>query len=286
MRRFNGRRRRSAPGAGAAGPWGRDSIDSREVRGLTWPRMKTLLIEDNRGDVTLFQVALKSLAGPVEVFVADDGVKAMEFLRREGMHLRAPRPDFVVPDLKLPRRSGLEVLSDIKRDPDLRRIPVVVLTSSKASGDVARAYDLQATAYFVKPVTGFDVVVEAIVRFMKSAELPTNGAQGPGAGKPTAGQPSSVYPVLPTSEGRFEEWPLEKKLSAIVESSVDPIISLAPDGRITTWNHAAEELYGYTAQEAAGENIRMIVPEEGGADLELILAAVRQGQRVGHPDTG
>ncbi len=222
--------------------------------------MKTLLVEDNGGDVNLFQFALKALPGTLEVFVADDGVKAMEFLRREGKHASAPRPDFVIVDLKLPRKSGLEVLSDMKRDPDLRRIPVIVLTSSKAPGDVARAYDLQATAYFVKPVTGFDDVVDAIVRFMKSAELPGNGAHMPAAGRQAGGEPSAVYPVLPPSEGNFEEWPLEKKLSAIVESSPSAMIMVDQEGRILLVNAEIERLFGYRREEIVGKSIEILVP--------------------------
>src|SRR5262245_61831522 len=142
--------------------------------------MKALLVEDNAGDVNLIRFALQEVSAPVELFVVDDGVKALEFLKEHRQDSETRRPDFVLLDLKLPRKSGLEVLSEIKRDPDLRRIPVFVMTSSHADADVARAYDLQVAAYFVKPLTGFEDVVGTILRFVTAATLPDPGGRAPG----------------------------------------------------------------------------------------------------------
>jgi chemotaxis family two-component system response regulator Rcp1 len=114
--------------------------------------MEILLVEDNPGDVRLTREALKESPVPHRLHVAADGVKAMEFLRRQGEHESAVRPDLVLLDLNLPRMDGREVLGQIKGDPALRRIPVVVLTSSEAAGDVGGAYDLHANGYVAKPV--------------------------------------------------------------------------------------------------------------------------------------
>src|SRR6266568_1801359 len=145
-------------------------------RGGPTPRsgrtLRALLVEDNRGDINLIQHALKDVAVKVDLHVEEDGVKALDFLRRTGKDADGRLPDFILLDLKLPRKTGLEVLSEIKREPELRQIPVVVLTSSNAVTDVMRAYELQAAAYFVKPVTGLEDVVGAIIGFMSSAKLP------------------------------------------------------------------------------------------------------------------
>jgi two-component system, chemotaxis family, response regulator Rcp1 len=111
-----------------------------------------LLIEDNPGDVRLTKEALRE--GPVRInlSVASDGVEAMDFLHRRGKYHNAPRPELILLDLNLPRKSGREVLSEIKADPVLRRIPVVVMTTSTADQDVARAYSLNANCYVAKPI--------------------------------------------------------------------------------------------------------------------------------------
>ena len=137
--------------------------------------MKTLLIEDSDADVNLIRIALKGIQAPIELHVVDDGVKALEFLRGLGPHSGAPRPDFILLDLSVPRRTGLEVLRDVKQDPALRQIPVIVLTGSRATADVVRAYELHATAYFVKPPTGLEQVLKEIVSFLGAAQLPREG---------------------------------------------------------------------------------------------------------------
>lgn len=114
--------------------------------------IEILLVEDNPGDVRLTREALKEGKVLNHLHVVEDGEDAVRFLRREGEFDGAVRPDLVLLDLNLPRKSGHEVLEEIKSDTDLRRIPVVVLTSSEAETDIARSYDRYANAYITKPV--------------------------------------------------------------------------------------------------------------------------------------
>ena len=114
--------------------------------------IQILLVEDNPADIRLTREALKQCPVPCEVSVVEDGMEAVEFLQREGRFADAPRPDLVLLDLNLPRLSGREVLARIKADPGLRRIPVIVLTTSEAQEDVLGAYDLHANSYVPKPV--------------------------------------------------------------------------------------------------------------------------------------
>ena len=112
-----------------------------------------LLVEDNPADVRLTQEALKEAANATtRLHVAGDGAKALAFLRREGEHAGAPRPDLVLLDLNLPGIDGREVLAQMKADPDLRRIPVVVLTTSPSEDDIIHAYDQHVNSYIRKPV--------------------------------------------------------------------------------------------------------------------------------------
>lgn len=110
-----------------------------------------LLVEDNPGDVRLTREALDESEHPYRLSVATDGVRAMDFLRRASDG-REDRPDIILLDWNLPRMDGKEVLAEIKADPELRVIPVVVLTTSRARGDVERAYELQANCFITKPV--------------------------------------------------------------------------------------------------------------------------------------
>jgi CheY-like chemotaxis protein len=114
--------------------------------------IEILLVEDNPGDVRLTIEALKEGRVHNSLSVARDGVEALAFLRRQGPHANAARPDLILLDLNLPRKDGREVLAEIKEDPSLRRIPVVVLTTSKAEEDILRTYDLHANCYIAKPV--------------------------------------------------------------------------------------------------------------------------------------
>ena len=129
--------------------------------------IEILLVEDNPGDVRLTQEALREGKVRNHLHVAADGVEAMAFLRREGQHAHAPQPDLILLDLNLPKKSGREVLAEIKEDPELRRIPVVILTVSKAEEDVLKSYNLHANCYITKPVNldQFLAVVKSIEDF-------------------------------------------------------------------------------------------------------------------------
>lgn len=126
---------------------------------------RILLVEDNPADVMLTRAALEEAKFANELHVARDGEEAMRFLRREGEHAQAPRPDLVLLDLNLPRMDGREVLAAVKSDPELKRIPVVVLTTSAHEEDILRAYDTHANAYITKPVN-----LDCFVKAAKSLE--------------------------------------------------------------------------------------------------------------------
>ena len=111
-----------------------------------------LLVEDDPGDVLMTREAFEDHKLTNRLSVVSDGVSALAFLRKEGEHSDAPTPDLILLDLNLPRKDGREVLKEIKADPALRHIPVVVLTSSQAEEDIVRAYDLHANCYVSKPV--------------------------------------------------------------------------------------------------------------------------------------
>ena len=111
-----------------------------------------LLVEDNPGDADLAREALLDSKLNNSLDVVDDGEKAMAYLRREGVYGEAPRPDLILLDLNLPKKDGREVLAEIKSDDDLRRIPVVILTTSRAEEDVLKTYDLHANCYITKPI--------------------------------------------------------------------------------------------------------------------------------------
>ena len=139
-----------------------------------------LLVEDNPGDADLAQEALELSKMKNNLYVVEDGIEAMEFLQRTGKHTDAPRPDLIILDLNLPRMDGREVLSEIKKDDCLKRIPVVILTTSKADEDVLRSYNLHANCYITKPIAfdQFMRVVQSIQDFWLSiVVLPPNGAK-------------------------------------------------------------------------------------------------------------
>ena len=135
-----------------------------------------LLVEDDPGDVVLIQEAFEFNKVHNTLHIVSDGVEALDFLHRREGHEDAPRPDLMLLDLNLPRKDGREVLEEVKADPDLRTIPVVVLTTSEAEEDILRSYDLHANAYVTKPVD-FDRFIE-VVRliddfFVTVVKLPT-----------------------------------------------------------------------------------------------------------------
>lgn len=127
--------------------------------------IEILMVEDNPGDARLTVEALKEFKVRNNLSCVVDGVEAMAFLRREGEYADRPRPDLVLLDLNLPRKDGREVLEDIKSDKDLRTIPVVVLTTSEAEEDIARAYSLHANCYITKPVD-----LDQFLRVVKTIE--------------------------------------------------------------------------------------------------------------------
>ncbi len=122
------------------------------TRGPGGTPIEILLVEDSPGDVRLTQEALKDGKVRNHLHVVSDGVEAEQFLHRQGPFADAPRPDLILLDLNLPRKDGRELLGEIKTDPALRRIPVVVLTTSSAEEDILRSYDLHANSYITKPV--------------------------------------------------------------------------------------------------------------------------------------
>ncbi|HET8546835.1 MAG TPA: response regulator [Bryobacteraceae bacterium] len=137
--------------------------------------LNILLVEDNPGDVRLMKEALKEANVAMHVSVVNDGETALKFLRRANGYSDSPRPDLIFLDLNLPRRDGREILSEIKHDDELRRIPVVVLTTSEAERDIAGAYDLHANCYVKKPMDldQFIHVVRECERFwLHIARLP------------------------------------------------------------------------------------------------------------------
>jgi len=139
----------------------------REINQPACRPIEILMVEDNPGDIRLTVEALKEAKVRNNLHTVEDGVEALAFLRREGRYAEAPRPDLVLLDLNLPKMNGREVLAVIKEDPDLRRIPVVILTVSQAEQDIVKSYNLHANCYITKPVDldQFLEVVKSIENF-------------------------------------------------------------------------------------------------------------------------
>jgi len=149
---------------------------TNKVLGSQGRKVEILLVEDNPGDVRRTQEALKEGKVLNNLHVVEDGVEAMAFLRQEGQYADAPRPDVILLDLNLPRKDGREVLAEIKEDPELKCIPVVVLTISNAQEDILKTYNLHANCYITKPVEleQFITVVKSIEDFWLSiVKLPS-----------------------------------------------------------------------------------------------------------------
>jgi two-component system, chemotaxis family, response regulator Rcp1 len=152
-----------------------DGIDDREL--------DILLVEDSPGDVRLTQEAFREAGTRIHLHVAPDGVAAMAFLKRQGRHRDAPRPDFILLDLNLPKMDGREVLTLIKEDSNLKTIPTIILTTSEAEADVLKSYQLHANCYLNKPVQldAFETVVRTINDFwLTMAKLPPRAAKREG----------------------------------------------------------------------------------------------------------
>jgi chemotaxis family two-component system response regulator Rcp1 len=136
-----------------------------------------LLVEDSAGDVRLTRQAFKDAKINIHLHVASDGIEAMDFLNREGKYRDVPRPDLILLDLNLPRKDGREVLEEIKENPGLMSIPVVILTTSDSEEDILRSYLLHANCYITKPVDldGFLKIVKSIDCFwLTIVKLPEN----------------------------------------------------------------------------------------------------------------
>jgi two-component system, chemotaxis family, response regulator Rcp1 len=129
--------------------------------------IEVLLVEDSPGDVRLTKEAFRDANPLIHLDVATDGADAMAFLRREGVHLHAARPDLILLDLNLPKMDGREVLAHIKQDDSLKTIPTVILTTSDAEADIAKSYQLHANCYLTKPgqLDAFESVVKSINDF-------------------------------------------------------------------------------------------------------------------------
>ena len=144
--------------------------------------IEVLLVEDDPGDVVLITEAFEHNKVNNRLHVVADGVEALQFLRREPPYEGSVEPDLILLDLNLPRKDGREVLGEVKNDDDLRRIPVVVLTTSKAEEDILRSYDLHANAYVTKPVD-FDRFIEVVRQidefFVSVVKLPKRGMRPP-----------------------------------------------------------------------------------------------------------
>lgn len=140
--------------------------------------VEILLVEDNPGDVRLTQEAFKDGKMLNKLHVVEDGMEALAFLKREGKYISAPRPELILLDLNLPRKDGRDVLAEIKADRDLKRIPVVILTTSRSEEDILRSYDLNANCYITKPLEldKFIEIVKSIEDFwLTIVKLPTEG---------------------------------------------------------------------------------------------------------------
>lgn len=137
--------------------------------------IEVLLVEDSAGDVRLTQEAFREANRKIHLHVAVDGVEAMAFLRREGVHANAARPDLILLDLNLPKMDGREVLTHIKEDDSLKLIPTVILTTSDSEADIVKSYELQANCYLTKPVQleAFEMLVKSINDFwLTKVKLP------------------------------------------------------------------------------------------------------------------
>ena len=137
--------------------------------------IQVLLVEDSPGDVRLTQEAFRAANKAIQLHVVVDGVEAMAFLKHEGVHVHAPRPDLILLDLNLPKMDGREVLAHIKDDESLKLIPTVILTTSDAEADIVKSYQLQANCYLNKPVQldAFENLVKSINDFwLTKVKLP------------------------------------------------------------------------------------------------------------------
>lgn len=233
------------------------------------PELDVLLVEDNPGDVELVREAVVDLG--VALSVVQDGEQALAYLRRLPPFDRTALPQLVLLDLKLPRLGGLEVLEQVDRDAELRRVPVVVFTSSQAPQDLSRAYELNARACFAKPGTGMRDLLTTVIEFVRNT-LPI----------PQSRSPTAITPPEAPVRTRPEEVQRWRELAGIVDSAADAIIGTDVDDTITSWNRAAETLYGHGAAEAIGRHLGLIVPAERLTELDQIMNSITAGEPLRH----
>jgi two-component system, chemotaxis family, response regulator Rcp1 len=138
-----------------------------KINDLNASPVDILLVEDNPGDVQLTKEALAETKILANLYTAENGVEALKFLHKKGEYKNSPRPDIIILDLNLPLKDGREVLEEIKTDEDLKRIPVVILTSSKAEEDIVKSYNLHANCFITKPLDfdQFTQIVQSIEQF-------------------------------------------------------------------------------------------------------------------------
>lgn len=152
--------------------------------------LQILLVEDSAGDIRLTREAFQEAKLSVHLHVVTDGMEAMSFLRHEGIHALAPRPDLILLDLNLPKMDGREVLTQIKKDDDLKAIPTVILTTSEAEVDIATSYQLQANCYLSKPVQldSFESLVKGMgVFWLTKVRYPLRQPHSKRSGERTTG---------------------------------------------------------------------------------------------------
>jgi PAS domain S-box-containing protein len=227
--------------------------------------LRVLLVEDNTGDVELVRMAVQRVAGHVNVDVARDGQVALERLRSAN---GTPLPDFVLLDLNLPRMNGFEVLEELKRDPELRSIPVVVLTSSDADRDIERAYRMQCAAYFTKPMAEMEPVIQRVFDFMGSVKLPSKSRLG---SRPAP----SVQTLMRRNGGGAQR---DQLYRALFENCADPIVLTDLEGVVTVVNAATESTFGYVRDDLVGLSLQsLLAGDEPKGRLADVLDSARQG---------
>lgn len=228
--------------------------------------INVLIVDDNVGDIELIELALRKFAADVHTTRVNDGVSALAQLRDRSRRL----PDLILLDLKLPRKGGLEVLVEIKRDRQLRRIPVVVLSSSAHDADIERAYELQACAYFTKPSSSYDEVIPLILRFFGAAKSrpPPMSAKNAGDATRRAEPKTDVRDTDTLSNDVFASLPVA-------------VLSVDENSVITTWNPAAESLFELTRSEALGRVASAIVTAGDRERFGTIIANALRGDPSG-----
>jgi PAS domain S-box-containing protein len=246
-------------------------------------RADFLLVEDNPNDIKLTLHAFKAANLANSVHVARDGVEALEYLfgTAPSADQQIPeRPKLILLDLKLPRLDGHEVLKRIKTDPRTSGIPVVVLTSSSEERDVMQTYEVGADSYIVKPVD-FEQFTEAVREFGKY-RLEVNPTESGLLRRDFGGEfehvASDAGKACGIEAARPEPTDLERSYGAAMNSLAQSVITLSLDGTITGWNAGAEKFYGFSATEAIGRSVAVIVPEDRPGEISEVIAKLRRNE--------